>query len=56
MIALFFTLYLICCLLVGYLARDRMTGFIGFSVLSFVFTPVVMFVVYALGMPRDSAS
>jgi hypothetical protein len=50
-----FLIYLACCLLVGYLARDRVIGFAGFFLLSFIFTPLVMFVVFILGMRRGAS-
>jgi hypothetical protein len=53
---LFFFAYLACCLLVGYLARDRIIGFVGFFLLSLIFTPLIMFVVFLLGMPRGTGS
>jgi hypothetical protein len=46
--ALLFLTYLVCCLLVAYLARDRVIGFIGFFVLSLIFTPLIMFFVFLL--------
>ena len=53
---LFFVVYLACCLLVGYLARNRVVGFVGFFLLSLILTPLVMFIVFLLGMPRNAAS
>jgi len=50
---LFVLLYIGCCLLVAYLARDRMFGFVGFFILSFLLSPLLMFLVYLLGMPSS---
>jgi hypothetical protein len=55
MVLLFFT-YLACCGLVGYLARDRIIGFVGFFLLSLIFTPFIMFLVFLLGMRRGTGS
>jgi hypothetical protein len=52
--ALLFLTYLVCCLLVAYLARDRVIGFIGFFVLSLIFTPLIMLFVFLLGTPRSN--
>jgi hypothetical protein len=54
--ALLFLIYMVCCLLVSYLARDRVIGFIGFFVLSLIFTPLIMFFVFLLGTPRSNRS
>ena len=51
---LFIFLYTACCLLVAYMARDRIIGFVGFFILSFLFTPLLAFLVYLLGIPRGS--
>jgi hypothetical protein len=53
---LFVLLYIACCLLVAYLARDRLFGFVGFFILSFIFSPFLMFLVYLLGMPRGRSA
>ena len=53
---LLFLVYVITCLLVAYLARDRIIGFIGFFLLSLIFTPLVMLIVFVLGTRRDNAS
>ncbi len=45
-------LYLLGCLLVGFVGRDRQIGFPGFFVLSLFLTPIVMIIVYWLGAPR----
>jgi hypothetical protein len=49
---LFVLLYIACCLMVAYLARDRILGFVGSFVLSFIFSPFLMLLVYLLGIPR----
>jgi uncharacterized membrane protein YhdT len=49
-------LYVACCLMVAYLARDRISGFIGFFVLSLIFSPFLMLLVYLLGMPRGRSA
>lgn len=52
---LLLTIYLLLSLLVGFVARERAIGFIGFFVLSLLFTPVIMFLVYLLGAPARRA-
>ncbi len=47
-------LYLLGCLLVGFLGRKRQIGFAGFFVLSLFVTPLVMSLVYLLGAPHPS--
>jgi hypothetical protein len=47
--------YLLACLLVGYMGRDRQIGFAGFFVLSLFLSPVIMALVYLLGAPRRSS-
>jgi uncharacterized membrane protein YhdT len=47
-------LYLLACLLVGFLGRKRQIGFAGFFVLSLFVTPLVMSLVYLLGAPQSS--
>ena len=54
--ALLFIAYLASCLLVGYIGRDRLAGFWGFCLLSFILTPLVMLIVLVIGTRRDSAS
>jgi len=47
-------LYLLLCLLVGFVGRNRKIGFAGFFVLSVLLSPLVMALVYLLGTPRTS--
>jgi hypothetical protein len=46
--------YLLLCLLVGFIGRDRQIGFAGFFILSVFLSPLVMALVYLLGAPRTS--
>jgi hypothetical protein len=46
--------YLLLCLLVGFIGRNRQIGFAGFFVLSIVLSPLVMTLVFLLGAPRTS--
>jgi Na+/proline symporter len=46
--------YLVLCLLVGFIGRNRQIGFAGFFVLSILLSPFVMALVYLLGTPRTS--
>jgi hypothetical protein len=46
---------LVCCVLVAFLARDRVIGFVGFFLFSLIFTPLIMFIVYILGIRRGDA-
>jgi hypothetical protein len=45
--------YLIASLLVGFAGRGRQIGFAGFFVLSLLLTPLVTYLIYLLGAPRD---
>jgi hypothetical protein len=47
--------YLLLCLLVGYLGRSRSVGFAGYLVLSLLVTPFVMALVLLVGAPRESS-
>ena len=48
-----FVLYVLLCLLVGYLGRSRAVGFAGYLVLSLLLTPFVMALVLLVGAPRE---
>jgi hypothetical protein len=45
--------YVLVCLLVGWLGRDRQIGFSGVFVMSLVITPVVMCLVLLIGAPKE---
>jgi hypothetical protein len=47
--------YLLACLLVGFIGRDRQIGFAGFFVLSLFLTPIVMALAYLLAAPQRSS-
>ncbi len=51
---LFLTIYVVLSLLVGFIARDRWIGFVGFFLLSLFVSPLIMFLVYLLGAPARS--
>ena len=45
--------YLLLCLLVGYMGRNRAVGFSGYLVLSLLLTPFLMSLVLLVGAPRE---
>ena len=45
-------LWILGCALVGYLGRFRAIGFIGFFILSFIFSPILMGILLLVTMPR----
>lgn len=46
-------LYVLLCLLVGFLGRHRAVGFAGCFVLSLLVTPFIMALVLLVGAPRE---
>lgn len=48
----FLIAYLILCLIVGLLGRDKVIGFWGFFLLSIIITPIVPFVFMLITRPR----
>ena len=48
--------YLVLCLIVGYLGRNRAIGFWGFFILSILLTPLVGGIVLAVAAPRSQTT
>jgi hypothetical protein len=48
--------YLVLCLIVGYLGRNRAIGFWGFFILSLLVTPLIMAIVLAVAAPRSQTT
>lgn len=45
-------IYIILCLITGFAGRNRSAGFIGFAILSLLFTPFLIWIVLLLTDPK----
>ena len=46
--------YLVLCLLAGFIGRNRSIGFIGFFIASLLLTPIVILLVLTVSAPKEN--
>lgn len=53
MVSIVFALYLVACVVCGLMGRRTTIGFMGHFLLAFFFSPVLDFIVLAIGRPSE---